>query len=115
MYRNAVKIMPKGPNIFFAGERLEEGEWHYINGFIMGLPKNLYYVMVPIVDWGETCPECEVGTLDDEWGDIELCCDNCGWLPPWVFTNLRWRMGRLKKSSKRRFKKKSAPPEDLST
>lgn len=113
--KNALKIMPKHPGLTFAGTLLKEGEWHYVSGFVIKLPKDLYYVMIPIIDWGEDCPECSVGTLDDEWGDIDLCCDNCGWEPPWVFTNLRWRMAGRKRFSKKKSRKKSAPEVDSST
>lgn len=98
--KNAVKIKAKRPGLKLGADEISDKEWTLLNSFTVTLPKKLFYVKVPLVDWGEECPSCLIGVMDDEWGEEDLECDNCKWRTPWVYANLRWMFIKQRKSSK---------------
>jgi hypothetical protein len=86
-------------------EKVSTKTWTLLNSFTPDLPKKDFYVKVPLVDWGEVCPSCSLGDMDDDWGEEEMTCKNCGWEAPWVYTNLKWLFERRKKNSSKGSKK----------
>lgn len=59
-------------------------------------------VLVPMYDWGETCPSCEIGMIEDidMHQTTALVCSNCGFVPPWRYGSYRWQQGKPKEISK---------------
>jgi hypothetical protein len=98
--KNSCKIKAKKAGLKIGDEEIPTDDWFFMNSFTVSLPKNLFYVKVPMVDWGEECPSCLVGLMDDDWGEEELKCENCGWMTPWVYTNMSWKFVGQKKTSK---------------
>lgn len=83
------------------GIEITETEWEYVDYIDETDPIDKMIVLVPMFDWGETCPICEIGYIEDQYNDYSayLCCSNCEYLPPWRYGSYKWQHGKPKEIS----------------
>lgn len=76
--------------------------WEFVNYLDENDLLDSLFVMVPTHDWGDGCPECEIGFIDEFEAHCAayLACANCGFLPAWRYGSYKWQHGRPKEISK---------------
>lgn len=86
------------------GMEICEDYWELVDYIDETDPIDDMYILVPMYDWGETCPSCKINQIDDlcDGGSTSdnIGCLNCGFRPSWSFANYKWQQGKPKENSK---------------
>lgn len=97
------------------GLEISEDDWEFCDYIDENDPVDKLLILVPMYDWGETCPKCEVGWIEDEYNHCAgfLMCTNCGFLTPWRYGSYKWQQGKPREISKLSVQKLFEEEEDF--